>query len=287
MPAFLVELPLSGGKTLIGASDSFVVFALNAADARAVAANHVSGDSDALWLNAITTVTEIVAGTTLPADYELEISIFESAVGDGIAIPVRYNARGGAGNVAMQSVAIGAAAGLSYIDNEIVTLVGGTFTRAATVRCEGTGAVTAVDLVDPGEYTVLPTLDEIVTVTSGPGDDALTIDAVAAPAESYEVLLGQMVTILNGDPEIANAAVDMSELLAGVRLFTISSIADGIGDSIATVRVGAPHAGAIPSLVGTIVDDGVAAAVLTFALPAIGAGTTVMPEVLRALKSGN
>ena len=63
MPAFLVELPAGGGKTLIGASDSYVIFALNAADTRAAAANHVSGDSDALWLDASTTVTEIVAGT--------------------------------------------------------------------------------------------------------------------------------------------------------------------------------------------------------------------------------
>jgi len=287
MPAFLVELPLSGGKTLIGASDSFIVFALNAADARAAAANHVSGDSDALWNSAQTTVTEIIAGVTLPADYELEITLLESAPGDGIAIPARYTARGGAGNVAFSSVSIGDAAGLAYIDNELVTISGGTFTRAAVVRCEGTGAVTAVDLVDPGEYTVLPDLDEMATVTSGPGDDALTLDGVAAPAESYEVLLGQMVTLLNGDPEIANAAVDMSELLAGTRLFTIASVADGIGDSIAQVRLGSPHAGAIPSLVGGIVDDGIAAAVLTFALPAIGAATTVMPNVLRTLKSGN
>ena len=287
MPAFLVELPLSGGKTLIGASDSYVVFALNAADARAMAANHVSGDSDALWNSAQTIVTEIIAGTTLPADFELEVLIHNDGAGAGIAIPAVYRARGGAGNVAMQSVSIGAAAGLSYIDDEIVTIAGGTFTRAATVRCEGTGAVTAVDLEDPGEYTVLPTLDEMVTVTSGPGDDNLTLDGVAAPENSYEVLLGQMVTLLNGDPEIANAEVQMSELLLGPRLFTIASIADGIGDSTVLARLGAPHAGDIPSLVGAIVHEGAAGAVLTFALPAIGALTTVMPVVLRTLKSGN
>ena len=59
MPAFLVELSF-GARTLIGASDSFVVFALNAADARAAAANHVSGDSDVLWNSAETVVTEIL-----------------------------------------------------------------------------------------------------------------------------------------------------------------------------------------------------------------------------------
>lgn len=285
MPAFLVELPVSGGKTLIGAANSFVVFALDAADARQVCANHVSGDSDALWNSADTVVTEIVAGTTLPADYELEILITNDGAGAGIAIPAVYRARGGAGNIAMLSGVLGSAAGLSYIDDEIVTIAGGTFTRAATFRCEGTGAVTAVEMVDPGEYTILPTLDEMATVTSGPGDDNLTIDGVAAPAESYEVLLGQMITLLNADPEIGNADVDMSELLLGNRLFTIASIADGIGDSTVLARLGSPHKGTIPSLVGTIVHEGIAAAVLTFALPAIGAATTVMPEVLRTLKS--
>jgi hypothetical protein len=287
MPAFLVELPASGGKTLIGASDSFVVFALNAADARAVAANHVSGDSDALWNSAQTIVTEIIAGTTLPADYELEVLIHNDGAGAGIAVPAVYRSRGGAGNLALASVSIGDAAGLSYVDDEIVTVDGGTFTRAATVRCEGTGAVTAVDLVDPGEYTVLPTLDEMTTTTGGGGDDNLTLDGVAAAEESYEVLLGQMVTLLNSDPEITNAALDMSELLAGARLLTIASIADDIGDSTVLVRLGAPHAGDIPSLVGAIVHEGIAGAVLTFALPALGAATTVMPIVLRTLKSGN
>lgn len=286
MPAFLVELPASGGKTLIGAANSFVVFALNAADARAAAANHVSGDSDALWNSAQTTVTEIIAGTTLPANYELEIKILNDGAGAGIAIPATYRARGGVGNLAFSGMSIGAAAGASYVDNETVTIVGGTFTRAATVRCEGTGAVTAVDLVDPGEYTILPSsLTNMVTATGGPGDNNLVLDGVAAEENSYEVLLGQMVTLLNGDPEIAAAAVDMSELLAGTRLFTIAAIADDIGDSVVQARLGSPHVGDVPSLVGTVVDDGIAAAVLTFALPAIGAATTVMPIVLRALKS--
>ena len=285
MPAFLVELPLSGGKTLIGASDSLVVFALNATDARAMAANAFDGDSNALWNSAQTTVTEIIEGTTLPANFELEVVIANDGAGAGIAIPAVYRAKGGAGNLALESVAIGAAAGTAYIDNEIVTVNGGTFTRAATVRCEGTGAVTAVDIVDPGEYTVLPTLDEMTTTTSGPGDDALTLDGTAAAENSYAVLLGQIVTLLNSDPEIANAAVDMSELLAGARLLTVASIADGIGDSTVLIRLGAPISGSVPGLLGAIVHEGVAAAVLTMALPT-QAGI-VLPIMLRALKSGN
>jgi len=284
MPAFLVELS-PGARTLIGAADSMVVFALDATDARAVCASHFDGDSDVLWNDAITTVTEIIPGVALPSNYEFVVSITNDGAGAGIAVPATYKALGGVGNVALNSVVIGAAAGVAYVDDEIVTVNGGTFTRAATVRCEGTGAVTAVDLVDPGEYTVLPMLDEMTTTTSGPGDDALTLDGVAAPENSYEVLLGQMITLLNGDPEIGNAAVDMSELLSGARLLTIASIADGIGDSTVNIRLGAPTSGNIPGLLGAIVHEGIAAAVLTMALPAIGATTLVIPEVLRALKS--
>ena len=286
MPAFLVELPDSGGKTLVGASNSIVVFASNAEDARNMAANAFDGDSNALWLDPITIVTEITEGLSLPSNFELAITIAQDA-GNGILVPVNFFARGGSGNVAIESVTIGAAAGLSYIDDEIVTLVGGVFTRAATVRCEGTGAVTAVDVVDPGEYTVLPTLDEIVTVTSGPGDDNLTLDGVAAAEDSYAVLIGQMVTLLNANSEIAGAAVDMSELLLGTRLFTVTDGGGGddLGDSSLFVRLGAPHDGTIPSLVGAITHEGAANAVLSFAL-ATQAGI-VTPTLVRSLRSGH
>lgn len=284
MPAFLVELS-GGARTLIGAADSMVVFALDAGDARALCASHFDGDSDVLWNDASTVVTEIIPGVALPSNYEFEINITNG--GGGIIAPATFKSSGGAGNVAIQIVAIGAAAGLSYVDNEIVTLVGGVFTRAATVRCEGTGAVTAVALVDPGEYTVLPTLDEIVTSTSGGGDDNLTIDAIAAPVDSYEVLLGQMITLLNANSEIAGAGVDMSELLAGTRLLTIADGGGGddLGDSTVFLRIGAPLSGNIPGLFGSLTHEGAGNAVLSVAIPAIGATTLVIPELVRALKS--
>ena len=283
MPAFLVELPASGGQTRIGAADSMVVFATDAANARAVAANHFDGDSNVLWNDAATTVTEILAGSVLPANYELEIKVLNDGAGAGIAIPAVFKAVGGSGNLAIASATVGAAPGATYADDDIEVLAGGTFTRAATVRVTGEtgGAVDTVEIVDPGEYTVLPTLDEIVT--SGNGDGNLTVDGVAAAEDSYEVILGQIITLLNADPEIDNAAVDLSEGAAGARLLTIASIADDIGDSTVTIRFGAPLAGNVPELTSTIVDEGVAAAVLTMVIPAVSA--LINPTVLRALKS--
>lgn len=285
MPAFLVELPASGGKTLIGASDSLVVFALNAADARAMAANAFDGDSNPLWLSAQTTVTEIIEGVALPPGFEFEIRIVKDGSA-GILAPTIFTANGGAGNVAFTGGVIGASGGLLYVDDEVATIVGGTFTRAATFRCEGTGAVTAIEMMDPGEYTVLPSpFTDIATTSSLIGDDALVIDGAAAVENSYEVLLGQMVTLLNAHAEIVGADLDMSNLLAGNRIFTLTSGGGGddLGDSVVLARLGVRHSGDMPGLLGTITSEGASDAVLAIDIPDL----VVIPQMLRALKSGN
>jgi len=63
MPAYLVQLSKeTPAKNLLNGKDAFVVFAANAADARAIAASYVQGDVNAqLAASALTTVTEIVA----------------------------------------------------------------------------------------------------------------------------------------------------------------------------------------------------------------------------------
>ena len=125
----------------------------------------------------------------------------------------------------------------------------------------------------------------MATTTSGPGDDALTLDGVASPLNGYNVYIGQMVTLLNAHAEIAGAGVDMSELLLGTRLFTMTDGAGGddLGDSAVFMRFGSPHSGDIPSFLGTIVDEGAANAVLSFELPT-QAGI-VIPTLHRALKT--
>ena len=105
MPAFLVELS-PGARTLIGAADSMVVFALDAADARAMCANHFDGDSDVLWNDSSTVVTEVIEGVALPPGFELEITVTKDAGGNGILVPLTFRARGGTGNLAIQSVAM-------------------------------------------------------------------------------------------------------------------------------------------------------------------------------------
>lgn len=95
---------------------------------------------------------------------------------------------------------------------------------------------------DPNSVTVLGS------------DTNETIDKVAA----------LLVTALNALPVIANASYD-----AATNILTVASIADGIGDAKLLVTITPPDGkSAIASLVGTVVDGGIAGAVLTVILPA-------------------
>lgn len=62
---------------------------------------------------------------------------------------------GAAGTATLQAVAaVIFAAGVGYVNGEIVTLVGGTFTRPATIRIVLSGSF--YEVVDGGSYTILP-----------------------------------------------------------------------------------------------------------------------------------
>jgi len=277
MPAFLVELP--SDKRVQGA-DALVVFAANEAGARAAAQGQFDGDFNVLWGDAETTVTEIVAGAALADAGDgwtihgrieggaaqtagFDPFIFEA---DGLS---RNPAQGRLGAVRehIGAVAINDGGVATYVVDEILTAAGGTFTRAATFRITSvnTGVIDGIELVDPGEYTELPSLTANA-VTGGSGSAAL-MDLTAAVEGSYESLLAQVVTEVLASPDIANAALDLSEGGAGARLLTLASIADGIGDATVTFEV-RQNGVAFAPLVSTITDEGIAAAVLTVAIPA-------------------
>ena len=121
-------------------------------------------------------------------------------------------------------------------------------------------------MVDPGDYEVLPSLT--ANAVTGGGGTAATMDLTSATQGDYESVMGQLVSLLNANVDIANADVDLSEGGAGVRLLTLASIADNIGDASVVVEV-RKNGVSQPSLVSTIVHEGVAGAVLTMAIPAV------------------
>jgi hypothetical protein len=63
MPAYIVEAPAESGQTLMNGNDVLVVFAADAAGAKAVAKALYDGDSDSMWDGA--TVTAIAAAADL------------------------------------------------------------------------------------------------------------------------------------------------------------------------------------------------------------------------------
>jgi hypothetical protein len=275
MPAYLVTLPSNKRAFNV---DSMIVFAANAAGARAAAAGAFDGDGNALW-NTLATVTEIVVGTTL-ADSGSGWSAYCRISGgaaqtvDPIVVEVdgltRDQSLGllGANRLHIGAVAINAG-GTGYSEDEILTFTGGTFTRAATARVTSvdTGVIDGIELVDPGEYSVLPTLTAVASTNDGSGNDDATMDLTQAAVGGYEALLAQMVTGLSAFADLGDLALDLSEAGAGPRLLTLASITDDIGDAAVEFEI-RRNGTAFAPLVSTIVDEGIAGAVLTVAIPA-------------------
>jgi len=278
MPNFLVELPESQTYSNLGeGATKMVIFAADVAGARRAAAGRFDGDGNALW-NTEATVTELVVGLNLADAGDDGWTLF-ARVGGGAAQTVdpfvvtvdgqtRNAAKGilGANRLHLNGV-LNSGGVATYVVDEILTAAGGTFTRAATFRVitVSTGVITALELVDPGEYSVLPATLTANPVTGG-GGTAATVDLSQFAAGSYEALIGQMVTDLNAGADFTSS-VDLSEGAAGTRLFTLATIGDDIGD--ATVEFEVRHNGTVETvLMSTIVDEGSAAAVLTAAIPA-------------------
>jgi hypothetical protein len=277
MPNYIVELPESQTYSQLGeGATKMVIFAADAAGARRAAAGRFDGDGNALW-NTEATVTELVAGLNLSDagidDWTLYARISGAAAQtpDPIVASVdgqtKDAAKGILGKTRLHlNGALNSGGVATYVIDDILTAVGGTFTRAATFRVitVSTGVITAIELVDPGEYSILPATMTANPVSGG-GGTAATVDLTQFAAGSYEALIAQMVT--EGVAAGLTSSVDLSEGASGTRLFTLATVGDGIGD--ATVEFEVRHNGTVETvLMSTIVDEGIAAAVLTAAIPA-------------------
>ncbi len=278
MPAFLVELPDRTGFTLLGGSNKFVVFAADAADAKAAVAGFADNDAiDTIAQDSDTTATEIIAAADFDG-YELRIAILDSTP------VVDVKALGGAGNDAIGTVAINSGGNATYVVGDILTAIGGTFTRAATFRVTSvdTGVIDGIELKDPGEYTVDPSLT--ANAVTGGGGDSATMDLTMAGENSYEVFMGQMVTLLNAESIIAGADIDFG---TGGSTDLLLTVADGGGgddlgdkDVVAEFR---RNGIAVPGILSTVTDGGAANAALSVLMPAVAA--RVAAQVVAALKA--
>jgi hypothetical protein len=120
-----------------------------------------------------------------------------------------------------------------------------------------------------------------VTISKPNGDVLSSTTVVGVGGATVDTIAALMVTALNATAAIANASYN-----AGTNVLTVAAIADNIGDHSIAVAVKPPAAThgsplAIPGFVGTIVDEGVAGAVLTVAL---AADAYTKPKVMATVK---
>jgi len=257
MPAYQIDLLANAQFTLPQGVNSMVIFAASPADARNLAESRFTGDSNAAWQAA--TVTEITEASDF-SEYALHVAVLNS-------VPV-IDIEASPSGIAVTAGVIGVA-GTGYTANDVVTLVGGTSTRAATFRvtAETAGVPDTIELVDPGEYTVAPAASPLAT-TGGTGS-GLTITPTSS-ANSVEAMYANAVGLLNATSIIDASAVDMGD---GTNpLLTISAISDALGDRrvlVEMLRVQGFDKTSIDGMVGTIVDEGVSGAVLSAAFPLV------------------
>lgn len=266
MASFLVELPdnLHGG-TLPEGADAVVVEAADATDAKEVAKAAFDGDGNAKWGSA--TVTQLAAAADFSADaWKLKAAILDSSP------VVDVEADGGVKGATGVAIDGG---GTGYTANDVLTVSGGTSTRAATLRVtsESGGVVDGVEVVDPGEYTALPS--NPVAVTGGSGNDDATFD-LTETEHKLGNFAAELVGKLNATSPVANATIDMG---ASPPLLTVAGASDSLGDKATQVTFEMDGV-AIPSLVGTITDAGSAGSALTAEL----AASPTIPKVHKKAK---
>ena len=283
MPNYLVELP--AGTPVSNMSDGtvrMVVFAADVAGARRAAEGRHDGDGNALWAT-LATVTELVIGTDLADAGDVAAWSAFARISGGAAQTVdpiianvnAMNTDPAAGRKVVDrfhvgSVALNDGGTATYIIDDILSAAGGTLAaggRAATFRVitVSTGVILTVELVDPGDYTVAPPTLVANPVTGGGGTGAL-LDLTMALEGSLHSLLARLTTDLGLFADLT-PALDLSDGAAGTRLFTLAVIGDDVGD--AAIEVEIRHNGTPETvLLSTIVDEGIAAAVLTIALQA-------------------
>jgi len=279
MPAYLVELPSRPGLNNIVQGRSMVVFAASSAEALAAADGKFGQDSNGLFAK-IATATEIVAETDY-VDYVLKVQLSDPATPFTIAADIRANGivALGAEIQCLKTPAINAG-GTGYTAADVLFLdedVAGDANRktSLTVTSVSGGVIDGIAALDPGDWKTLPASLTGVSLTGGSGGDDATMDMVATVKGDIEHQAAHAVSLLLALVATAGAAIDMG---ASPPVLTVSSVADAIGDYKLIAELGRNNV-PIPLLLGTVIDEGIAAAVTSVEIPV----APVIPNVLRVV----
>jgi len=249
MPAFLVSADPQALARRIDKSDMALVFAADAADARAMAKSKFNADSNTQWDEAI--VTQLAADT----DYEnwrMRVQVAPAAGGPNIA-DVTFT---GLAAATLDDLALGCVALLNL-------------TPSISVSSHG-NRLAFGDFDDEGEdYTV----GDILTPVEGTGDPLATfrVDSVNGSGEiqTASVVNRGAYSVSPGDGDMAGGTGNGAEFefIITDNVLAAADVADNLGDHSLLVELlppAAEHDGAIavPSAVLVVTDEGVAAAAL-------------------------
>ena len=258
---------------------ALVVTAASVADARAICKDYRSGSvSPAAWDAATVTQLQdtLLNAANVLSGAELDLCLKGA--------PNTFNVR--AAPTKIVGSATIAAGGTGYSADDILTLAGGSAARLATfkVLTVSGGVVTSVGLVDGGDYTTIPIGTQTTTVAPA-GGTGCTLTTITEETDSLAALLSDAVTKLNSRADVAGALVDMS---ATNPLLTVTGVVDALGDKELLVNFlpaklfdannfQLSTRQAIPDIIDTVTDQGIAAAAVTvaFADPSIYAYPSV------------
>jgi hypothetical protein len=157
---------------------------------------------------------------------------------NGAASNLSLSSNGGAINQTIVTAAALSTAGTGYKKNDTLTIVGGTFVFAATIKVttvNGTGGITAITLATAGAYRgTLPT--NPVSVTGGSGTGAKFALTFTPPPTGLTFILTGPTAATVGSVSIQNTTLSFTAITGGATdnlIFWQNKKATGTGGSFA------------------------------------------------------
>jgi len=218
MTAFLVKLPENRqGLTLVDGITAVLVEASTEEQAVSMAKTAVGGDPNSIWDMA--DVIEAGQGGD-PADFDFHLAVSAP----GVDVPLFDSTFVADANYSITSFLLNDG-GANYVANDLLT-VAGTGSPDAVFKVlsidEGTGAITDIAQVTPGQYTV-DVSGTAVELVGGSGTGGLI--NVQSVVGSFEGLLAQALAALVDTATFANAELDLN-----ARVLLIAPDTDSLGD---------------------------------------------------------
>ena len=273
MAVYKVELETLDGGHRVNGHVGHIVVATDAAGAKEVAQSVDGMPNDGRWDESTPLLLSSTHESSLETD-RAEMSCVLNVSG-AVAQTKEWNVsvKAGTADIAAIAVAIGTG-GTGYSVNDVLTLVGGTFTHPCrlNVTSDSGGVIDGIEIIDPGVYSVFPA--DSVAVTGGGGSSA-DFDMTTNVAG----MAGLMSLVVNA--LVVNSEFTGAQYTPADDIMIISTGAvDDLGDGTVGIVVNNIYGGVIATHVGAITDEGATSANLSVVM---GAESVLVPTVVSSL----